>query len=274
MPSFGRVDGGVPPDPIGQTPHDDTATNRIDRRNGDVDLNDADVGGSAASERWSHPGDRQLGDRHLKVALVNDYEIIVRGLHAMLEPFADRVLIVEHEVGGTPQRCADIALFDTFAGRRDAIRRAAAMAREGRVDHIVLYTWDASDAFLDQARDAGVAAVILKSTAGADLVEALERVAQGDDVPASEMNQTTAVGREPLSMREREVLAMLALGYRNAEIAKELFLSVDTVKTYVRRLFQKLGVNNRTQAALRAGDYGLAPPQSRVERLTAERRDG
>jgi DNA-binding NarL/FixJ family response regulator len=211
----------------------------------------------------------------LTVALVNDYEIIVRGLHAMLEPFSDRVAIVEHEIGGTPHRQADIALFDTFAGRRDAIHRAEMMAREGHVEHIVLYTWDATDSFLDQARAAGVSAVIMKSTAGAELVHALERVAEGDEVELSQNNGTTStVGREPLSMREREVLAMLALGYRNAEIAQELFLSVDTVKTYVRRLFQKLGVNNRTQAALRAGDYGLAPPQTRVERLTAGRSDG
>ncbi|MAT06597.1 MAG: hypothetical protein CL424_16280 [Acidimicrobiaceae bacterium] len=210
----------------------------------------------------------------LEVALVNDYEIIVRGLHAMLEPFSDRIAIVEHDVGTSPDRRADVALFDTFAGRRDAIQRAEQIVREGLVDHIVLYTWDATDAFLEEAREAGVSAVILKSMAGADLVDALERVAEGDDVELSQTEGASgAANREPLSMREREVLAMLALGYRNAEIAGELYLSVDTVKTYVRRLFQKLGVNNRTQAALRAGDYGLAPPASRIERLSSERAD-
>ena len=219
--------------------------------------------GANASSLVRHP---------LRVALVNDYEIIVRGLHAMLEPFSDRIAIVEHDVGSTPDRRADIALFDTFAGRRDAISRADTIVQEGLVDRIVLYTWDATDSFLEEARSAGVSAVILKTTAGADLVDALERVAEGDDVelsPNNDSNGTTV--REPLSMREREVLAMLALGYRNAEIARELYLSVDTVKTYVRRLFQKLDVNNRTQAALRAADYGLAPPVSRVERLSTDR---
>jgi DNA-binding NarL/FixJ family response regulator len=219
-------------------------------------------------------GVRPLQRLPLEVALVNDYEIIVRGLHAMLEPFSDRIAIVEHDVGGTPQRRADIALFDTFAGRRDAIHRAEQIVKDGLVEHIVLYTWDATDAFLDEAREAGVSAVILKSMAGADLVDTLERVAQGDDVELSRTEGASgASNREPLSMREREVLAMLALGYRNAEIASELYLSIDTVKTYVRRLFQKLDVNNRTQAALRAGDYGLAPPASRVERLSSERAD-
>ena len=62
---------------------------------------------------------------------------------------------------------------------------------------------------------------------------------------------------------------MLALGSSNAQIARELFLSVDTVKTYVRRVFQKLGVNSRTQAALLAQRYDLAPPAHRLERLRA-----
>jgi hypothetical protein len=55
------------------------------------------------------------------------------------------------------------------------------------------------------------------------------------------------------------VLALLALGRTNAEIGEQLFLSVDTVKTYVRRVFAKLGVNNRTQAAMRAAERSLAP---------------
>ncbi len=208
----------------------------------------------------------------LRISLVNDYEIILHGLHAMLEPFTDRIRIVEHEIGGTPDRPVDIALFDTFAGRRDAIDRAAAMAHEGVVDHIVLYTWDASQQFLDAARDAGVAAVLLKSLEADQLADALVRIAADEKVAVDEMHGRDPDGvREVLSVREREVLAMLALGYRNREIAHELFLSVDTVKTYVRRVFQKLGVHNRTQAALRAREYGLAPPQRRLDRLATTR---
>lgn len=217
-------------------------------------------------ERPAHAG------RTLTVALVNDYEIILQGLHAMLEPFSDRIRVVEHEVAGTPDRHADIALFDTFAGRRDAIARAHRMANEGHVDRIVLYTWDATEPFLDAARDAEVSAVLLKSLGGEELADALVRIGRGETVAVDEMhNGGGERGREVLSIREREVLAMLALGYRNREIAHELFLSVDTVKTYVRRVFQKLGVNNRTQAALKARDFDLAPPQSRLDRLASER---
>ena len=199
------------------------------------------------------------------VALVNDYEIILQGLHAMLAPFSDRVKIVEHEIGDTPQREADIALFDTFAGRRDALERAAQMVSEGVVDHIVMYTWDAAPQFIETAEKIGVDAVVLKSTTGHMLVEQLERVAKGERLGFDGDARSNRRGSgEALSLREQEVLALLALGYSNPEIADELFLSVDTVKTYVRRVFAKLGVNNRTNAALLAAKYNLAPPPRRL----------
>ena len=206
--------------------------------------------------------------RPVRLALVNDYEIIVRGLHSMLSPFRDRVLVVEHEIGGLPHEPVDVALFDTFAGRRDAIGRAGEMVERGNARHVVLYTWDASAEFLEAARATGVAAVVLKSATGDDLVTALERVAAGERLGLDHAVHGPGTDRtEPLSMREREVLAMLALGSTNAEIAAELFISVDTVKTYVRRVFQKLGVHNRTQAAILAHQYELAPPPARMERL-------
>jgi DNA-binding NarL/FixJ family response regulator len=180
------------------------------------------------------------------------------------------VSIVEHEVGGTPDHPADIALFDTFAGRRDALDRAAQMSQERVVDHVVLYTWDAAPRFVDAARAMGADAVILKSVGGEMLVEQLERVAGGEQVGLAEPSRSNARGNgEALSLREQEVLALLALGMSNPEIADELFLSVDTIKTYVRRVFAKLGVNNRTNAALLAASYDLAPPPGRLARRTS-----
>lgn len=204
----------------------------------------------------------------LRLALVNDYEIIVRGLHSMLMPYRERVVVVEHEVGGIPTETVDVALFDTFAGRRDALGRAAEMVERGNARHVVLYTWDASSEFLEAAQSTGVSAVVLKSATGTDLVSALERVAGGERLGLEHVTRGPGGEQgEPLSMREREVLAMLALGSSNAQIATELFLSVDTVKTYVRRVFQKLGVRNRTQAAVLAQRYELAPPPSRLDRI-------
>src|SRR5690606_1678437 len=122
--------------------------------------------------------------------------------------------------------------------------------------------------FLEAAREIGVAAILLKSIEGAALVAALERVAAGEQIGLDHVTRSPGADRsDPLSMREREVLAMLALGASNAQIAAELYLSVDTVKTYVRRVFQKLGVHNRTQAAILAQQFELAPPPARLDRM-------
>jgi DNA-binding NarL/FixJ family response regulator len=198
--------------------------------------------------------------RPVRVALVNDYEIILRGLHAMLAPFAERIAVVDYEIGGTPDHVADVALFDTFASRRDALDRARQMIAERRVDHVVLYTFDATEEFLEIARSVGVSGVVLKSASAEELATAIERVARGEqfglDTPVRATRSATSDG---LSAREEEVLALLALGCTNAQIAEQLFLSIDTVKTYVRRVFAKLGVSNRTQAAMHAAERSLAP---------------
>ena len=205
--------------------------------------------------------------RPVRVALVNDYEIILRGLHSMLAPFAERIAVVEYEVGDTPDRAADVALFDTFASRRDALDRARQMIAEKRVDHVVLYTFDATEEFLEIARAVGVSGVVLKSASGEELATAIERVARGEhlglDTPVRATRSATSDG---LSAREEEVLALLALGCTNAQIAEQLFLSIDTVKTYVRRVFAKLGVSNRTQAAMHAAERSLAPRNNHGQR--------
>ena len=200
----------------------------------------------------------------ITVALVNDYDIIVHGLAAMLSPYSDRVAIVEISVGDEPQRKADVALFDTFAGRRYAIDRAREMVRDGYVDHVLLYTWDASAEFLSLADDAGVSGVALKSQTGSALVDVIERVAHGERIGFENIQRgRQASDNDALSMREQEVLALIAFGMSNSEIGKELFLSVDTVKTYIRRLYSKLGVRNRAQAALHAAGHHVMPPPTR-----------
>jgi two-component system, NarL family, response regulator LiaR len=200
----------------------------------------------------------------ITVALVNDYEIIVQGLAGMLAPFSGRVRVVELKVGDEPQRGANVALFDTFAGRRHSIDRARAMVLAGHVEHVLLYTWDAAPEFLNLAAEAGVSGVVLKSQAGVALVDAIERVAKGERIGLENTHRGRhAHQHETLSTREREVLALIALGMTNAEIGNELFLSIDTVKTYVRRLYSKLGVKNRAQAALQAAVHNVMPPPAR-----------
>ncbi len=220
-------------------------------------------------------------ERRITVALVNDYELVIKGLHAMLTPYADRVVVTDYAIrngvagdgesgdaaNGTIDGPVDIALFDTFAARRDALQRAQAMKADDNVGHVVLYTWDAPSDFVAQARAIGVDGVIPKTATAEEIVRALEQVVAGHSVGLDDAvkGERSRVEGPELTVREQEVLALLALGLSNAEIAHELFLSVDTIKTHVRRVFNKLGVNNRTQAAMRVvtAQSGLHRPITR-----------
>ncbi|HSM66545.1 MAG TPA: response regulator transcription factor [Ilumatobacteraceae bacterium] len=196
----------------------------------------------------------------LAIAVVNDYELVLAGVRSMLEPFADRVVVVETDVGGTPERNVDIALFDTFAGRRGVLERTQTMAGDPSVGKVVLYTWDVPEEFARDLGSAPVDAVIMKSATGIELVEALEAVHR--DEPTVTTKQELFPGSAALSMREREILALLGCGFSNREIAEELYLSVNTVKSHVAKLFAKLAVANRTQAARVAIEHGLTPRRS------------
>ena len=101
-----------------------------------------------------------------------------------------------------------------------------------------------------------VDAVILKSQTALSVVETLERVVRGERV-GLELLDGDSSAKPTLTEREREVLALIARGATNPQIARELYLSVDTVKTHVRSVFRKLDVSNRTQAAMAAKDYDL-----------------
>jgi len=201
-----------------------------------------------------------VGSRVVTVGILNDYEVVVRGVAAMLAPYENRVRVVELDAGGQPTTPADVALFDTFAGRRHTLSRAAEMVRAGAARHVVLYTWDAAPAFVRAAQDVGVAGVILKTRSADMLVDGIERVVAGERVGFD----TDASGRPTsrvvdLSDRESEVLALIAKGLTNAQIADELYLSIETVKTYVKRLYAKLDVHNRAQAAVAASSHQLTP---------------
>jgi len=200
----------------------------------------------------------------IRVVVINDYEVVVRGVAAMLAPYSNRIEVVATGIGDGPGVSADIALFDTFAGRRHTLARAAEMVREGSARHVVLYTWDAAPEFVRAARDIGVAGVVLKTRSADVLVDCLERIVAGEKVGFEDgMQQRMGTRVVELSDRESEVLALIARGLTNAQIAEELYLSIETVKTYVKRLYAKLDVHNRAQAAVAASTHQLTPRDPR-----------
>jgi DNA-binding NarL/FixJ family response regulator len=193
----------------------------------------------------------ERGKRAVRVAVVNDFEVVVRGVAAMLEPYRNRIHVVELDVHEEPHQRPDVALFDTFASPRNSLARARTMLKDGAVRHVALYTWETSEQLIATARSIGVSGVIGKSWTGERVVCAVEAVAANKQVGLTKALPSLA-NAEALSNREEEILALLVSGCSNREIASELFLSVDTVKTHVRRLFAKLGVTNRAQAAVAA----------------------
>jgi len=200
----------------------------------------------------------------ISVVVINDYEVVVRGVAAMLAPFEARVRVVETGTEQAPTVPADVALFDTFAGRRHTLGRAAEMVREGTVRNVVLYTWDAAPEFVRAAQEIGVAGVVLKTRSADVLVDSLERIVAGEKVGFEDgTNQRSGSRVVELSDRESEVLALIARGLTNAQIAEELYLSIETVKTYVKRLYAKLDVHNRAQAAVAASTHQLTPRSAR-----------
>jgi DNA-binding NarL/FixJ family response regulator len=205
----------------------------------------------------------------VSVALLNDYEVVVRGVAAMLEPYAERVRVVELSADGSaPHEPVDVALLDTFSSRRDALDRARAILDQARARAVVLYTWEAVPDLCERALEAGLSGVVAKSVPAERLVRAIERVAAGDtvvDEGAGSVRRASGFQPpSPLSERETEVLVLVAQGLTNRQIADELYLSPETVKTYVSRLYAKLGVSNRASAVVWAMERDLGPPVGRA----------
>jgi DNA-binding NarL/FixJ family response regulator len=138
---------------------------------------------------------------------------------------------------------------------------------------IALTTFDDKETIFDALR-AGAAGYLLKDVSSADLANAIRLTARGDSIlePSiaakvleefSRVSSIPVVDRssilpEPLSDREIEVLKLVTQGLSNREIAAKLFISPGTAKTHVHNVCGKLGVQNRTEAAIRARELGLA----------------
>jgi DNA-binding NarL/FixJ family response regulator len=204
---------------------------------------------------------RPRRSRRPRVAIVNDYELVVRGLAGMLAPFEHRIEVTDAIVIDEPIRNGpvDVALYDTF-GRPDLEPdRIERLIRDPSIGRVAIYSFDHSADELQKAVAAGVSAYLSKATPAERLVEQLERVAAGELVtsaPGQLASSTTRSRRAwpgqelGLSEREAEVAVLAALGQRNVDISQSLCIGVDTVKTHLRRAFRKVGVRNRTELSV------------------------
>ncbi|MEV7324647.1 response regulator transcription factor [Streptomyces sp. NPDC093970] len=209
-------------------------------------------------------------DLPISLLIVDDHPVVRDGLRGMFASAPGFTVLGEAPDGVAAVALArtldpDVVLMDLRmpgGGGVDAIRE---LARQGvRAKVLVLTTYD-TDSDTLPAIEAGATGYLLKDAPREELFTAVRAAAQGRTVlsPAVASRLVTAVrtpgapGNEPLSAREREVLALVARGASNREAARELFISEATVKTHLTHLYAKLGVNDRAAAVATAYRRGI-----------------
>ncbi len=206
----------------------------------------------------------------IRLAIVNDYEVVVHGLASMLRSYSDRIAVIEVDANAHPRSDVDIALFDTFAQSFRDRERIARLVSDPQISKVVVYTWSADDPAVGQTRVPGISAYISKRLAAADLVTALEHVHAGDPVRLHDSGRGPLVGgdwpgrEEGLTARESEVLSLITQGYSNNDIVETTMLSINSIKSYIRSAYRKMGVTTRSQAVLWGVDHGFKKPASRI----------
>ena len=206
----------------------------------------------------------------IRLALVNDYEVVLQGLANMLRSYSDDFDIVELDMHVPVEQPVDIALYDTFAQAQadgDAVRTLLANPRVGKV---VIYTWNFQEVLTTTSQRRGVSGYLSKSLTASELTTALRAVARGETVTSPDPGRSAVVGgdwpgrEEGLTAREAEVLALITQGLTNAEIADRTSLSINSIKSYIRTGYRKIGARTRAHAVLFGATHGFLPDRHRT----------
>jgi DNA-binding NarL/FixJ family response regulator len=192
----------------------------------------------------------------IRVALVNDYEIVVKGLRALLRPYEPEISVVELDVKRKPQRPVDVTLFDTYGEERETRERIQELASDATNGAIIVFSFTDEAAVARNFVRAGAQGFISKATSAAQIVDGIKAAARGHTIMVIERSEHATPppelqwpGRDlRLTERESELLALLPTGMTNRELGAHLYLSENTIKTQLRSLFSKLKVRNRVQA--------------------------
>lgn len=208
----------------------------------------------------------------ITVALVDDYDVVLMGVANMFDRYRDRVIVAEIDSNMALDDAVDIVLYDSFAQPEADHDEIAALVANPRARRVVVYTWNFHPDLIESARQKGAHGYLSKTLPARELVAALESVHAGEtvvsDVPP---RARSAVGLdwpgrgEGLSDRESEILALITQGKSNAEVATLTYLSPNTIKSYIRTIYRKIGVASRTQAVLWGVKHGFEPDHHRIE---------
>ena len=220
--------------------------------------------------------DRESARQEITVLIVDDHPMVREGLRSMLD--AEGIEVIGEAASGTEavgkvlQLTPDVVLMDVRMPDMDGLAATEAVKRQAPATSVIVLTAYESKEYLRRAIEAGAAGYILKGMTRDSLIDAIHLVRAGGSLVDTrllgellrEMGirearfEGAAEGTlEALSPRERQVLQLLVQGLTNKEIAQQMHYSVGTVKNVVQRVIEKLGVSDRTQAAVCAVRAGL-----------------
>ena len=212
-----------------------------------------------------------MSDAPIRVLIADDHAVVRRGLRTFLELQDDIDVVGEATDGETCVAVAaelspDVILLDLLMPGVGGVEALGRLRDAGSTARVLVITSFTDPAVSVPAVRAGAAGVIFKDVEPRDLASAIRSVHAGHtllqpDVAAALMAPDPAAA-SPLTARERDVLAEITQGRSNREIARALSLSEKTVKTHVSNVLMKLGVADRTQAALLAVRRGLVDRES------------
>lgn len=200
-------------------------------------------------------------NRPLRIAIVDDYAVVVAGVASFLAD--EHVDVVETGASRPVISDVDIVLFDTFGQVSGTGIDLGDFVRESGAK-VVVYSWNLRPKLIREALEEGASGYLSKVLSGPQVVRALERVMRGEIVVVSG-DQETSVGGEGdwpgraagLSSREAEIIALITQGLSNQEIADRAYLSINSVKTYIRSTYRKIGVSTRSQAVAWGIQHGF-----------------
>ncbi|MFF0084833.1 response regulator [Streptomyces canus] len=207
-------------------------------------------------------------DNSIRVFLLDDHEVVRRGVHDLLNDEPDITVVgeaatVEQALIRVPALRPQVAVLDVRLPDGDGVTVCRELrSRMPELACLMLTSFDDEEALLDSIM-AGASGYVLKQIKGSDLVSAVRTVAAGqsllDPSATARLMARLRQGQEPepepdalpgLTDREREILALIGEGLTNRQIGQRLFLAEKTVKNHISRLLAKLGVERRIQAAV------------------------
>ncbi|KAA3664682.1 MAG: DNA-binding response regulator [Chloroflexi bacterium] len=215
----------------------------------------------------------------IKIILVDDQMLFREGLSTLLSVHDDIEVIGEAENGEEAIKLVtklkpDVVLMDVRMPVLDGVAATRKLTQDHPNSRVIMLTTFDDDEYVFEGLRAGAAGYLLKDVPSKKLVEAIRAAAKGESflqpsvaakvvAEFTRMSANTAVSSpkqpliDPLSNRELEILNLVATGASNREIASSLFIAEGTVKNHVTNILGKLGVRDRTQAALKAKELGL-----------------